>query len=84
MNNKVSIDSFAEVLAEDEDLSKEYLSLLFMILNEIKIHEKEFTPNSNDLLNKGNLFSHSYRNMSGDMKHLVDSILTMPLFFIAQ
>lgn len=83
MDNIIPIDLFAEVLAEDEDLSIEYLSLLLLILDEIKVHEKEFTPNSNDLLGKGNSFSNSYRNMPDDMKDRVDSILTMPLFFFS-
>lgn len=81
LDNTVTIEDFADLLADD-DLPPETLELLLGILADIRPHAATFQANTPELVQLAALHSPAFQALDARKQSFLASVLTMPVFFM--
>lgn len=81
IDSTISLDEFEHLLSED-GLPDEALTVMRLILNDIRTVKQRFKANSNELFNLAVSHSPTYAELPDERREFFKGIMKLPIFFM--
>ncbi|HCR2979566.1 hypothetical protein [Serratia marcescens] len=81
IDSTISLDEFEHLLSED-GLPDEALTVMRLILNDIRTVKQRFKANSNELFNLVVSHSPTYAELPDERREFFKGIMKLPIFFM--